>query len=61
MCINLTLGLFGQLYPVCLKKSPGSWCNILVLVTGKEVCDLCNYDTQRTHNLRVTRRYNCYF
>lgn len=49
MCINLTLGLFEQLYRLCVKKNPVSCCSILVLVTRKEVCDLCNYDPSQEH------------
>jgi len=50
MGTNLTLGLFEQLYPLCLKKKAlGRVAVLLVLVTMKEVCDLCNYDPSQEH------------
>jgi len=50
MCINSTLGLFVWTIISCLsQKSPGSCSSILVLVTRKEVCDLCSYNTPQEH------------
>jgi len=50
MGINLIWGcLNNYILFVLKKKSPGSCCNILVLVTRKEVCDLCNCDPSQEH------------